>query len=206
MSFADRLDLASPADDLDHSQGPPSARVTVVEYADFECLHCARVHPILKELRSDIPDAFRLVFRHFPLLHDHPRAAGAAKAAVAAARQGKFWPMHDRLLEYQAYLSPDAFQLHAEDLGLDLDRFNRDLLDPDVAARVERDMATGRASGVHGTPTFFLNGERIADPSDLRLLRRSILAASARPVDGARVHLPSTGINQPAARRDIRAL
>ena len=180
MTSATTLDLAVPADDEDHSQGPASAPVIVVQYADFECLHCARVHPVLKQLREEIPDAFRLVFRHFPLLHDHPKAAAAAKAAVAAAQQGRFWAMHDRLFEYQAHLTPEAFQLHAEDLGLDLDRFNRDVVDPRIAARVERDMASGRASGVTGTPTLFVNGVRHGDAIDLRLLRMTILNAAAK--------------------------
>ena len=180
MNAAIELDLTAPADDDDHSQGPATAPVTVVEYADFECLHCARAHPILQQLRDEIPDAFRLVFRHFPLLHDHPRAAGAARAAVAAGRQGRFWGMHHRLFEYQAYLNPGAFQIHAEDLGLDLAQFNRDITDPQVTARVERDLESGRASGVRGTPTFFINGVRYGDGWDLPLLRRAILTTAAR--------------------------
>ena len=180
MHSAIELDLAAPADADDHSQGPATAPVTVVEYADFECLHCARAHPLLRELRGEIPDAFRLVFRHFPLLHDHPRAASAARAAVAAGRQGRFWAMHDRLFEYQAHLHPDAFQLHAEDLGLDLEQFNHDIADAAVTARVQRDMESGRASGVRGTPTFFVNGVRYGGGWDLDLLRSGILAAAGR--------------------------
>ena len=191
MHSAIELDLATPADDDDHSQGPTIAPVTVVEYADFECLHCARAHPFLRQLRDEIPGAFRFVFRHFPLLADHPRAASAARAAVAAGRQGRFWAMHDRLFEYQAYLKPDAFLLHAEDLGLDLEQFNRDLADPRVTARVERDMASGRASGVRGTPTFFLNGVRYGDGWDLKLLRRAILIAA---VSTSRVVSPGSPV------------
>lgn len=191
MNSAIELDLATFPDDDDHSQGPATAPVTVVEYADFECLHCARAHPILQQLHAEIPDAFRLVFRHFPLLADHPRAASAAKAAVAAGRQGRFWAMHHRLFEYQAYLNPDAFRLHAEDLGLDLERFNRDLVDPQVTARVERDMASGRASGVRGTPTFFINGIRYGDGWDLGQLRRAILAAAGRTRELVSSELPT---------------
>ena len=178
MSSAMESYLVTPADDADHSLGPADAPVTVIEYADFECLHCARVHPTLKQLRDEIPDAFRLIFRHFPLVADHPRAVGAARAAAAAGRQGKFWAMHDKLLEHQAYLSPDAFRLHAEDLGLDLDRFASDLVDPSLTARIERDMVSGRATGVRGTPTFFVNGTLYVDSGDPGLLRRAILAAA----------------------------
>ena len=178
------LDLIVPVDGEDHSRGPVTAPVTLVQYADFECLHCARAQPILRQLRDEIPDAFRLVFRHFPVSADRPRAAGAARAAVAAGQQGRFWEMHDRLFEYQAYLSADAFQLHAEDLGLEVDRFTRDMTDPTVTARIERDLASGRASGVRGTPTFFLNGSRYGDAPDLAQLRRAILgkAVSARGI------------------------
>ncbi len=172
------LNLAVPADDEDHSMGPTHSPVTLVQYADFECLHCARAQPILRQLRDEIPDAFRLIFRHFPVSADRPRAAGAARAAVAAARQDRFWEMHDRLFTYQAHLSADAFQLHAEDLGLDLERFTRDTTDPQTTARIERDLASGRASGVRGTPTFFLNGVRYGDAPDLALLRRAILGAA----------------------------
>jgi protein-disulfide isomerase len=198
--------LVTPADGDDHSLGPADASVTVIEYADFECLHCARVHPTLKQLRDEIPDALRLVFRHFPLVADHPRAAGAAKAAVAAGRQGKFWPMHDRLLEYQAYLSPDAFRLHAEDLGLDVDRFTTDLVDPAVTARIERDLASGRAIGVRGTPTLFVNGVLYADTGDPGLLRRAILVAAteARAARATSGYLPGPSSTRP--REELRAV
>ena len=206
MSSAMEPYLVTPADADDHSLGPADAPVTVIEYADFECLHCARVHPILKQLRDEIPDALRLVFRHFPLVADHPRAAGAARAAVAAGRQGKFWPMHDRLLEYQAYLSADAFRLHAEDLGLDIDRYMSDLVDPTVTARIERDMASGRAIGVRGTPTFFVNGVLYADAGDPGLLRRAILvaAAEARTARAASAYRP--GPSPARSREEIRAV
>ena len=182
MSSAIMLDLAAPVDEEDHAVGPSTAPVTVVQYADFECLHCARANPILRQLRDEIPDAFRLVFRHFPLTHDHPRAGTAAKAAVAAARQGRFWDMHHRIFEYQTHLDPNAFQLHAEDLGLDVNRFNRDMRDPEVAVRIQRDLASGRASGVRGTPTFFINGVRYGDGWDLPLLRRAILSAAVEAI------------------------
>ena len=185
MSSAATSDLTSPTDAHDHVEGPVDAPVTVVEYADFECLHCARANPILKQLRSEIPDAFRLVFRHFPIVADRPRSAAAARAAVAAGRQGRFWEMHDRLFEHQAHLHPDAFQLHAEDLGLDLDRFDHDMEDPAVAARIQRDLDSGVASGVRGTPTFFINGVRYGAAWDLDALRKAILTAvvTARPLN-----------------------
>jgi protein-disulfide isomerase len=181
MSSIVTLDLAAPVDEDDHSQGPASAPVTVVQYADFECLHCARANPVLRQLRDEIPAAFRLIFRHFPLQHDHPRAGNAARAAVAAARQGRFWDMHHRIFQYQTHLEPAAFQLHAEDLGLDLDQFDRDMTDPAATLRIRRDLASGRASGVRGTPTFFINGTRYGEGWDLPLLRSAILSAAVAP-------------------------
>ncbi len=184
MSSAAPQDLKSPITADDHVEGPADAPVTVVEYADFECLHCARANPILKQLRNEIPDAFRLVFRHFPIVADRPRSVAAARAAVAAGMQGRFWEMHDRLFEYQAHLHPEAYQLHAEDIGLDVERFNRDVDDPRVAARIQRDLDSGAASAVRGTPTFFINGVRYRDTWDLDALRRAILSAvvTVRPV------------------------
>ena len=188
MSSATAPDMKGPVTADDHLEGPADAPVTVVEYADFECLHCARANPILKQLRREIPDAFRLVFRHFPIVADRPRSAAAARAAVAAGAQGRFWEMHDRLFDHQAHLHPEAYQLHAEDIGLDLDRFNRDMEDPRTAERIERDLESGKASGVHGTPTFFINGVRYVDTWDLDALRRAILSAvvKARPVAARR--------------------
>ena len=184
MSSAITPQLKGPITSDDHLEGPSDAPVTVVEYADFECLHCARANPILKQLRTEIPDAFRLVFRHFPIVADRPRSVAAARAAVAAGLQGRFWEMHDRLFEHQAHLHPEAYQLHAEDIGLDLERFNRDMDDSRVATRIQRDLESGAVSGVRGTPTFFINGVRHVDTWDLDALRRAILSAvvTVRPI------------------------
>ena len=184
MTTAPHLDLAEPVSETDHVAGPAAAPVTLVEYGDFECLHCGRAYPILRELRGELPETLRLVFRHFPMGWEHPHAAGAAKAAEAAARQGRFWAMHDELYEHQRLLDPDALRAHAEVIGLDLAQFDRDIHDPAVAARVQRDLASGRSSGVRGTPTFFLNGVRYGDPWDLDALRAAIAGAAAEARGG----------------------
>lgn len=171
--------LAAAVGDGDHADGPPDAPVTLVEYGDFECLHCGRAYPALRQLRAELPDALRFVFRHFPLGWEHPHAHLAAVASEAAARQDRFWAMHDRLYEHQDRLDRDALVEHARAIGLDTLRFAADLDDPALAARVMRDIESARASGVRGTPTFFVNGTAYHDPWDFDAMRDAILGAAA---------------------------
>jgi protein-disulfide isomerase len=124
----------------------------VLEYADLECPYCARAHLILKEL------PVRRVFRHFPVVSKHPRAKVLAAAAEAAGLQGRFWEMHDSLLEDQAHLDQPHLWERAERLGLDLDRFERDRRSPEVDERVARDFRSGIRAGVMTTPTQFFAG------------------------------------------------
>ena len=124
----------------------------VIEYADLECPYCAKAHLILKEL------PITRVFRHFPVTSKHPRARVLAAAAEAAAQQGKFWEMHDSLLEDQGHLDDPHLWERAERFGLNLDRFERDRRDAKVADRVERDFRSGIRAGVATTPTQFLAG------------------------------------------------
>jgi protein-disulfide isomerase len=124
----------------------------VVEYADLECPYCAQAHLILKEL------PVRRVFRHFPVISKHPRARVLAAAAEAAGLQGRFWEMHDSLLEDQGHLDDPHLWRRARELGLDLDRFESDRRSEAVAARVESDFRGGIRAGVTTTPTQFLGG------------------------------------------------
>ena len=124
----------------------------VIEYADLECPYCASAHLILKQL------PVKRVFRHFPVVSKHPRARVLAAAAEAAGLQGRFWEMHDSLLEDQGHLDDPHLWRRAEELGLDLDRFEADRRSEALAERVERDFRTGIRAGVTTTPTQFLNG------------------------------------------------
>jgi protein-disulfide isomerase len=124
----------------------------VIEYADLECPHCARSHLILKEL------PVRRVFRHFPVVSKHPRARALAAAAEAAGRQGRFWEMHDSLLEDQGHLDDPHLWRRAEAFGLDLERFEADRRSAAVAERVERDFRSGIRAGITTTPTQFMGG------------------------------------------------
>jgi protein-disulfide isomerase len=124
----------------------------VIEYADLECPYCARAHLILKEL------PVTRVFRHFPVVSKHPRAKVLAAAAEAAALQGRFWEMHDSLLEDQGHLDDPHLWERAERMGLDLARFDADRRSAEAGVRVERDFRSGIRAGVATTPTQFVNG------------------------------------------------
>jgi protein-disulfide isomerase len=124
----------------------------VIEYADLECPYCARAHLILKEL------PVQRVFRHFPVVSKHPRARALAAAAEAAGRQGRFWEMHDSLLEDQGHLDDPHLWRRARQLGLDLDRFEADRRSESVMERVDRDFRSGIRAGVVTTPTQFVDG------------------------------------------------
>ena len=172
--------LVEPVDQPDHVRGESTALVTLVEYADFECLNCARAFPILVRYLAEFKGTLRLVFRHFPLAWEHPGSALAARAAEAAAHQGKFWEMHDELFRNPGMLHREALHAHAASIGLDIGRFGADLEDPSLVARIERDVASGRASSVNATPTFFIDGARYANSRNVEGLREAIFEAAMR--------------------------
>ena len=148
------------ADDRDHIDGPADAPVTLVEYGDYECPYCGAAFPIVKRIQRQMGDRLRFVFRNFPITTSHAHAEAAAEAAEAAAIQGRFWEMHDRLYENQRNLAADDLRSHAESLGLDLERFDDELAQHAHFERVREDFMSGVRSGVNGTPTFFINGMR----------------------------------------------
>jgi len=154
------VSLKNPVTANDHAQGAANAPLTLVQYGDYECPSCGRAYPIIKAVQRRLGSKLRFVFRNMPLTDAHPHAAIAAEAAEAAAAQGKFWEMHDALYEHQTHLSPGTIQSLAERLGLDLERFDAELGTGKYRTRVKRDFTGGIRSGVKGTPTFFINGER----------------------------------------------
>ena len=174
------IDLAVPVDpDHDHIRGPDQAPVTLVEYGDFECPYCGRAEPVVRELLADYGD-LRYVWRHLPLTDVHPHAQLAAEAAEAAADQGKFWPMHDQLLGHQDALTAKDLIRYAAQLGLDTERFTRDLRDHTGQAKIAADVDSADLSGVSGTPTFFINGKRHHGAYDINTLSQAIRSARAR--------------------------
>jgi len=167
MATADSPTLKPPVGDRDHIEGPADAAVTLVEYGDYECPYCREVAPIIEQLEERFGDRLRYVFRHFPITSAHPNAQLAAEAAEAAAAQGKFWEMHDRLFEHTGPLHRQQLVLFAQDLDLDVERFERELDEHVHADRVREDFLSGVRSGVNGTPTLFLNGVRYDGPWDV---------------------------------------
>jgi Na+/H+ antiporter NhaA len=174
------VDLAVPVEpDRDHIRGPLDARVTLVEYGDFECPYCGRAEPVVRELLGDFGDV-RYVWRHLPLNDVHAHAQIAAEAAEAAAEQEAFWEMHDRLFEHQDALTPKDLVGYAEALGLDTERFVDDLRGHAGAPRVAEDVDSADLSNVSGTPTFFINGRRHHGAYDIEALSRAVRSAGAR--------------------------
>ena len=174
------VDLAVPVDpDRDHIRGPLGAPITLVEYGDFQCPFCGRAEPVLRELLADFGD-LRYVWRHLPLRDVHPYAQLAAEASEAAALQGAFWPMHDVLIDSQVALHAEMLVRYAQQLGLDADRFERDLRRHSGRAQVAQDVEGADLSRVPGTPTFFINGRRHNGAYDLATLSQEVRAARAR--------------------------
>ena len=172
-------DLVVPVDpDRDHIRGPEESPVTLVEYGDFECPYCGQAEPAVRELLRDFGDV-RYVWRHLPLTDVHPNAQLAAEAAEAAGRQGKFWEMHDLLMDHQDALRPRDLIGYAASLGLDTDRFAADLRKHAGAAHVSEDVDSADLSNVSGTPTFFVNGKRHYGAYDIQTLEKAVKLAKA---------------------------
>jgi protein-disulfide isomerase len=180
------VDLAVAVDlERDHWRGPADAQVELVEYGDFECPYCGEAEPIVREVLAGAGDV-RYVWRHLPLSDVHPHAQLAAEAAEAAADQGAFWEMHDTLLQHQDELTAIDLVGHARDLGLDVERFTRDLRRHAGEARVAEDVDSADLSGVTGTPTFFIDGRRHHGAYDAQTLSAAVKAARARATAAGR--------------------
>ena len=159
-AILDRPQLTLPVSGRDHISGPATARLTLLEYGDYECPFCGAAYPIVKEVQRIFGDQLRFAYRHFPLSQIHPHARQAAEAAEAAGAQGRFWDMHDVLFEHQDRLGTRDLLGYATALGLDLERFALELETHTCLPRIREDFLSGVRSGVNGTPTFFINGVR----------------------------------------------
>jgi protein-disulfide isomerase len=174
--------LESPVDETDHSKGNPDALIELVEYSDFECPFCASAAPMVSRLADEFGDDIKVVYRHFPLRQIHRNAQLAAQATEAAALQGKFWEMHDQIFATQAQWSKNRSTLSfftnlAESLGLDKKQFEKDLRSTASINAVNEDYISGEQSGVNGTPTFYLNGQKIQTPSSYQSFKNLIQGA-----------------------------
>ena len=158
MQRAQAFTLAVPVNHTDHFLGPAAAKVTVVEYGDFECPSCGQAYPAVKMLLKRFGDRVCFVFRHFPLVEVHPHAELAAEAAEAAGAQQEFWRMHDLLFEHQQHLKANNLRQYALQAELDLDRYDYEAKEHLYLQRVHEHIDGGVKSGVRSTPGFFVNG------------------------------------------------
>ena len=161
------------------SFGPKDAKVTIVEWSDFECPFCSRVGPSLKQIKAAYPNDVRVVFRHQPLPF-HPSAKPAAEASLAAHEQGKFWEYHDKLFANQKALDRASLERYAQELGLNVGQFKTALDSGKFRAKVEADSAAGNAVGANGTPTFFINGREFVGAQPFESFKRVIDEEKAR--------------------------
>lgn len=166
----------------DYFKGNKNANVTIVEYLDFECEACGAYYPLVKQMADEYKNDIRIVNRYYPLM-GHKNGLPSAWAVEAAAKQGKYWEMHDVLFENQKSwgerptADPKIFEEYATQIGLNLEQFKNDVASKEVKERVQRDMSSGQQLGVNGTPTFFLNGEKIPNPKSAEDFRSFIQAA-----------------------------
>jgi protein-disulfide isomerase len=174
------ITLAVAPEPIDHLEGSQHARVTLIEYGDFECPSCKVAATTPKLLLERFPNKIRFIFRHFPLQEAHPHALLAAEAAEAAAAQGKFWQMHDILFQNQAHLKDKDLYRYATELGLDLARYTAEMDDHIYLQRVREHVEGARRSHIRATPTFFVDGVVVDISFGMKVLHDAVAAAVAR--------------------------
>jgi protein-disulfide isomerase len=167
----------------DHVKGKAGAKVTLVEFGDFQCPACASYEPLVRKVLADNKDTLQIVFRHFPLTQIHPNALLAAKASEAAGLQGKFWEMHDMIYDRQvdwsgAMNARDIFVIYATNIGLDTKKFGEDLNSKVIEEKIQAEYKEGTRLGVQGTPTFFVNGKKIENPQSIEAFNKIIQDAA----------------------------
>ena len=166
--------LKVPVSEKDHVQGDPAAAVTLVEYGDFQCPDAGMAYSMVKKLQRHYGKKLRFVYRNFPLIDIHPMAEPAAEAAEFAGTQGKFWEMHDALFENQDRLSDGMLAKVAERLGMDGEAASEAIENQQFEEQITHDVDGGAKSGVHGTPTFFVNGKLYEGEWEFEDLRAAI--------------------------------
>ena len=152
--------LKPPVKSSDHIQGVADAPVELVEYGDYQCPHCGRAYTVIKRIQQQLGNQLKFIFRNFPLAESHPNATNAAIATEAASKQNKFWEMHDIIFENQENLVDEDLINYAERIGLNVKQFKDDFDKQEIQQKVEDDFESGVRSGVNGTPSFFINGEK----------------------------------------------
>ncbi len=178
--------LTMPVGPRDHMIGEDRAPITLVEYGDYECPHCARASSIVNRILSEMGPRLRFVFRNFPLSRIHPNAEAAAQFAEAASAQGQYWQAHELLFENHESLELESLATFASELGLDIQKILSDLEEGRYAARVKEDLRSGVESGVDATPGFFINGERYEGSWEYEPLRAALESYDPRAATEAR--------------------
>lgn len=186
--FSPTVDITSQSalydiDSTDHVKGNPDAPVTLIEYTDFQCPACGVYYPVIEQLLKDMDGKIKFVVRNYPLIQIHPNALGAARAAEAAGRQGKYFEMYDVLFQKQSEWSSASdptvsiFPSYAGNIGLNVDQYRKDVSDSSLDDKISKDRASGDDLDVTGTPTFYVNGEKIDSPKSLEDFRNVLDAA-----------------------------
>jgi protein-disulfide isomerase len=189
MSSAEIVRLKNSVTELDHASGPETAPVTLLEYGNFECIHCGRAYPVIKQVRKLLGDNLRFVFRHFPTVQTHPHSLRAAEAAEAAASQQKFWQMHDELFTNQTALEDRDFSRYAQRIGLNVEKFTRDMTENSFLKQIEADYQRSLFDEhVTGTPTIYLNDIRYTGATDFEGLLNAIKLSDTK----GRIQLPES--------------
>lgn len=170
--------LIKPIESSDHTLGAPHAPVELVEYGDFQCPYCGAAYPVIKQVIHEMGDRMQFAFRNFPLQEAHEFAEVAAEAAESAAAQGKFWQMYNIIYTNQDQLDITHLYQWARQIGLNTDRFDKDLAKHIYEEKVHEDFVGGVRSGVNGTPTLFINGTRYEGPMDLDTLLETLNEAA----------------------------
>jgi protein-disulfide isomerase len=146
-------------------KGPKEAPVTIVEFSDYQCPFCAQADALIEEVLADYPNDVRFVYKQFPLTTIHPNAMPASKAALAAGKQGKYWEMHKVLFQNSRALGPEQLKQYAQQVGLDVAKWEADMNSPEIAEQVNAEMREAQAAEVRGTPSIFVNGKRLMNRS-----------------------------------------
>src|SRR6266478_4781090 len=168
MSTGEIVRLKDAVNERDHMLGQPGAPVTLIEYGNFECIHCGRAYPIIKKVRKLLGDNLRFVFRHFPTIGTHPHSLRAAEAAEAAGAQEKFWEMHDELFTHQQALEDHDLSRYAKRIRLNVERFARDMAENSFLKKIEAEYQTALFDEhVTGTPTLYINEVRYTGATDV---------------------------------------
>ncbi len=187
MSNPEIVRLKNAVTDRDHASGPQGASVTLLEYGNFECGHCGRAYPVIKEVQKVLGDNLRFVFRHFPTVQTHPHSLRAAEATEAAGAQEKFWEMHDQLFTHQQALEDHDLSRYAKRIDLDAERFARDMAENTFLKQIETDYNRSLFDEhVTGTPTFYINEVRYTGATNIE----SLLAAIKQADTEGRIRLP----------------